>query len=150
MITKLTIGLILALLVCIIPVSDATAQVANTETKQSADHRLSEAQLKSIKVIRTRAAKLAAPLAIHLVVTTRRVYENMLREKEDAMLRSRLSTEMHNIAGELLTIKGQSIREVLHVLTRDQKKLLKSEMGRADAPADLMELIERTFNIPEK
>lgn len=145
------IVLVLLLSVFVVSASSATAQTAvDTETKQTAERRLSEGQLQSIKSIHNKAAKLAAPLALHLALTTKRVYENMLRDKEDPTLRARLSAEMHRAAGELLTIKGQSIREVLQVLTREQKRLIKSEMKKPDAPADLMELIVRTFNIPEK
>lgn len=141
----------LSLFVFMIAATSATAQtVPNSDTAQAAERRLSEAQLQSIKSIQTKWAKLAAPLALHLAVTVKAVYANMLRDKEDARLRERLGAEMHTVAGELLAIKGQSIREVLHVLTPIQKLLIKNEMGKANAPADLMELTVRTFNIPEK
>lgn len=147
---KLTTVLVISLLACILTSGNAIAQTStHNEAKQDADHRLSEAQLASIKSIRIKYAKLSAPMALHLAKTVKAVYENMLREKEDPTLRTSLSREMHNAAGELLTIRGQTIREVIHVLTPKQRQFLKSEMGKPDAPADVMELITRTFNIPE-
>ena len=141
----------LPLLVCISFAGTATAKTAkSTWVKQDGERQLTDAQLKSIKSIQIKAAKLAVPLGLHLALVTRKVYENMLREKEDVKLRAQLSADMHKTAGELLTIKGQSIREVLRVLTPEQRRLIKTEMGKPDAPADLMELIVRAFNIPEK
>jgi hypothetical protein len=50
----------------------------------------------------------------------------------------------------LLSIKGQSIRDMVKVLTREQKRLIKSEMTKPGAPGDLLELITKVFGIPEK
>lgn len=123
--------------------------VGKVDAQRPAEHKLSELQLRTIKNVRAKAALRAAPLALRLAVTARRVYENMLRDSEDQTLRARLNAEMQRVAGELLTIKGQSIRDVIRALTREQRKLVRNEMAKPGAPADLMELIVRTFNIPE-
>lgn len=52
---------------------------------------------------------------------------------------------MNKLGTELLTIKGQSIRDSVAVLTLEQKALLKSEMRKPEAPADLTELMDRLF-----
>jgi len=54
---------------------------------------------------------------------------------------------MKETTWRLLTIKGQAIRETVNVLTPGQKKLIKSEMRKPGAPADLGELIEHTFKV---
>jgi hypothetical protein len=131
-------------------VTTSTAQDAGkVDTEQPAEPRLSESQRQTIKDIQIKAAKRAAPIALQLAHTARRVYENMLRDREDQRLRVRLDAEMHKVAGELLTIKGQSIRDVLRVLTPEQRKLVRTEMVKPGAPADLMELLVRIFKIPE-
>lgn len=146
---RLTLSLLLFLVICVIPASRSNAQTAS-ETNQAVENRLSEAQLKAVKAIRTKAVLRATPLALRLAMTAKRIYENLLSDKENAALRVRLDAEIHRIGGQLLTIKGNAIRETVLVLTPEQKKLIKTEVKKPDAPADLMEVIERTFNIPEK
>lgn len=144
--TRLTLSLLLFLVISVIPESRSNAQTTS-EDNQTNENRLSESQLKAIKSIRARAALRATPLGVRLALTAKRIYENLLSDREDAALRARLDAEIHRIGGQLLTIKGQAIRDAVHALTPEQKKLIKTEMGKPDSPADLMEVIERTFNI---
>lgn len=115
-----------------------------------ANPRLTAAQLQAIKSIRTESEKKAAPLALRLASAAKQIYENMLSEKEDDALRQRLSREMDEVVVGMLAIKGQSIRDMVRVLTPEQRKLVRSEMQKPGAPADLSELIMRVFDIPEK
>ena len=74
----------------------------------------------------------------------------MLSEKEEDSLRLRYSREMNEAVVGILAVKGQSIRDMVRVLTPEQKKFIRSEMRKPGAPGDLSELIMRVFNIPEK
>ena len=118
--------------------------------KSSASHPLSEAQMQAIKSILAESKKKAAPVALRLGLTAKQVYENILSDKPDEAVAERLSKEMKEVVGELVSIRGQSMRDSVKVLTPEQKQLLKSELVKPGAPADLMELIIRLFNIPEK
>ncbi|PYS75188.1 MAG: hypothetical protein DMF66_20140, partial [Acidobacteria bacterium] len=82
-----------------------------------------------------------------LAAVVSKIYENMLADKPDEALRAKLSAEMKEAAWALLAIKGQAIRETVNVLTPAQKQLVKSEMRKPGAPADLGEVIARTFNL---
>jgi Spy/CpxP family protein refolding chaperone len=119
------------------------------DTSDAQPH-LTAAQLQSIKSIHTESEKKAAPLALRLALAAKRIYENMLSEKEDEALRQRLSREMDEVVVGMLAIKGQSIREIVRVLTPEQRQLVRSEMQKPGAPGDLSELIMRVFNVPEK
>ena len=121
--------------------TNARAQTSN------ATQSLSETQLQSIKSIESASAKKAAPLAIQLAATAKQIYENMLASKEDQRRRVRLSKQLYRITNELLAIKGQSMRDVIAVLTPAQKELLREEMRKPDHPADLMEAIKRVFKV---
>lgn len=94
--------------------------------------------------------KKVAPLAMRLAAAAKRIYENMLSEKEDDVLRQSLSKEMNEAVVGILAIKGQSIREMVRVLTPEQRQFIRNEMRKPDAPGDLSELIMRVFNVPEK
>ena len=119
---------------------------SSRETPTSAQA-LSEAQQQAIQRIKISSGKRAALPALRLAGIVRKIYLNMLADKPDEKLRARLSAEMKETTWKLLTIKGQAIRETVNVLTPGQKKLIKSEMRKPGAPADLGELIEHTFKV---
>lgn len=110
---------------------------------------LSPQQIESLKNIKTKVGREAAPLAKRLAVTIKQVYDNMLADKPNEKRRKKLSKQMTATTGKLLLVKGNSIREMIGVLTPEQKELLKSEMKKPNAPADLSELFERVFIIPK-
>ncbi len=111
---------------------------------------LSQTQKQAIQRIQAESEKTAAAAARRLAVIVRRVYENMLADKPDERLRARLSVEMKSAAWEALTIKGQSIRGIVNVLTPEQKRLVQSELRKPGASTDLTEIVARTFKITEK
>lgn len=110
---------------------------------------LSEAQLAKMKEIREASAKKAAPAALELAATVKQIYDNMLSEKEDPNLRKKLSKQMDKAAAQLFAVKGQSIRDMLGVLTPEQKQIVKAEMMKPGASADLGEIMERVFILPK-
>lgn len=130
----------------------AFALTAQAQTVNSSDgaNTLSAAQLEAVKAIRTKAAREAAPLALKLASTVKQIYANMLADKPDGKLRKRLSRQMTENTGKIVLIKGETIREMVNLLTPEQKNLLKTEMKKPGAPADLSELMERVFNIPKE
>jgi hypothetical protein len=148
---RLTIFFFLSVLICGASVRPGTAQTPpSAENKADATHTLSEAQQQAIKRIQVESEKRAAPAALRLAGIVAKIYENMLADKPDEKLRARLSAEMKKAAWELLTIKGQAIRETVNVLTTEQKQLIKSEMHKPGAPADLAEVIAHTFKLADK
>ena len=112
--------------------------------------RLSPAQLEAIKSIRAESEKKAAPLALRLAAVAKQIYGNMLSEREDAVLRRKLSRELNEVAARLLAIKGQSVRDMVRVLTPEQRDFIRGEMLKPGALGDLSELIARVFSVPEK
>jgi Spy/CpxP family protein refolding chaperone len=123
---------------------------ADAASKPDAMHTLSEAQKQTIKRIKVESEKKAAPTALIFAGIVSRIYENMLADKPDEALRLKLDAEMKEETWKLLAIKGQSIRDIVGVLTPEQKQLVKSEMRKPDTPADLSEVIARTFKLDEK
>lgn len=111
---------------------------------------LSEEQKKSLMAIKVASEKKAAPIALRFAGIIRRIYENMLADKPDTGLRAKLDAEMKETGWELLMIKGQSMFDAVAVLTPEQKRVLKAEMMKPGAPADMGELIEKTFMLTEK
>lgn len=148
--TKIKPAALFLLTALLLSAASSTQAQADAPHKEDAAHTLTEAQKQAIKRIQAESEKRAAPAALRLAEVVRRVYENMLADKPDEELRSRLSAEMKEAAWELLAIKGQSIRETVNVLTPEQKQLVRDEMRKPGAPADLSEVIAHTFRLDEK
>lgn len=149
--SKTAIFFLMLLLIFKLALNTTGAQTANrAENQTDAAHQLSETQLRAIKSIHSASERKAAPLALLLAVAVKRIYENMLADREDEALRRRLSRQLDKLTTQILAIKGQSIRDVIGVLTPEQKRLVRTEMRKPGAPTDLMELMTRIFNIPEK
>jgi Spy/CpxP family protein refolding chaperone len=123
---------------------------AGVSSKASLARTLSDSQKQAIKRIQAEAEKKAAPAAIRLAGIVRKIYENMLADKPNEKLRAALSAEMKEAAWTLLSIKGQVVRDTINVLTPAQKQLVKSEIQKAGAPADLSEVVAHTFGLADK
>lgn len=147
--TKLAILLMFPLTLGVM-VRTTMAQARPEGNPAVASPSLSAAQLEAIKSVRAESGKKVAPLALRLASVAKRIYENMLSEREDATLRRNLRRELDKVTLQLLAIKGQSIREIVGVLTPAQRKLVKSKFREPGAAADLSELVMRVFNVPKK
>ena len=148
---KLTTSFLLTVLIFLTSAGAATAQTdVGAQSKPDAAHTLTEAQKQAIKRIKSESEKKAAPTALIFAGIVSRIYENMLADKPDEALRLKLDAEMKEETWKLLAIKGQSIRDIVNVLTPEQKQLVKSEMIKPGAPADLTEVIAHTFKLDEK
>ena len=123
---------------------------ASAQNASATKYPLSSDQLAAFKKIKTETERKAAPVAIELAGTARKIFANMLADKEDQKLRRKLNKQLHLSAGRLLDIKGQSFREMLAVLTPDQKQIVRAEMEKPGAPVDIGDLIDRIFSISEK
>jgi Spy/CpxP family protein refolding chaperone len=129
----------------------AKAQAGAPNAPQSdAAHTLTDAQKQAIKRIQEDAEKRAAPAAAHLAEIVGRVYENMLADAPDEKLRADLSAQMKEAAWALLEIKGQSIHDIVRVLTPAQRQVVREEMKKPGAPADLSEVVAHTFKLDDK
>ncbi len=148
-----TIVLTLLLALCFAASTQTSkGQTPNTATdnKPVAVPQLSDAQKQAIKRIDTIAKLKAAPSALKMASVVSRIYQNMLADKPDEKLRVSLNDELRDVTWQLLTIKGQSIRDIVNVLTPAQKQLIKSEMHKPGAPADLSEVIAHMFKLEDK
>jgi hypothetical protein len=113
-------------------------------------HTLTDAQKQEIKRIQTEAEKRAAPAALQLAGIVSKIYENMLADQPDEKLRVALSAQMEKATWALLSIKGQSIHDIVRVLTPAERQLVKAEMQKPGAPSDLSEIVAHLFKLNEK
>lgn len=115
----------------------------------SAPPPLTDEQKSSIKEI-LRLNKLAtAGVALRVSKIAREIYANLLSDHPDAKAGRALSAKLHSTSGELLTLHGQAMRQVLAKLTVEQRHYVRDRMGTPDLPADLLELIIRIYGLAE-
>lgn len=123
---------------------------AGASTRLSKLNELSDTQLSDVqktalrKIDKENKLRLAA-VAVRVAAAAKLLYDNLLSEHPDRRLDQRLSRKMHVTAGELLTIRGQAFRQAVAILTPAQRRLVRKEMQKLDAPVDLLELIGKTF-----
>ena len=125
----------------------AVALAANAQDAAAPKHTLSQEQLAALKKINAEVTNQAAPLAIELTATAKEIVANMLSDKEDQALRQKLNTHLHQMAGQMLDLKGQSFRRMIAILTPEQRSLLRAEAQKPTATSDLADLIDRIFDL---
>jgi Spy/CpxP family protein refolding chaperone len=122
--------------------SSAEARPTSEATKPLA---LTADQKRALESIEEAAKRKAESGGLKLAGTVRQVYENMLSDFPDEAKGQRLGADMKEAMWELLSIKGESIRDSVQVLTPQQKAKLRAEIAKPDAPSDLTELIRKLF-----
>jgi len=125
----------------------AVALAANAQEASAPKHTLSPEQLAALKKINGEETNQSAPLAIELTATAREIVANMLSDKENETLRQKLNTHLHQMAGQMLDIKGQSFRRMIAILTPDQRSLLRAEAQKPTATSNVADLIDRVFDL---
>jgi Spy/CpxP family protein refolding chaperone len=111
---------------------------------------LSEAQKNAMRSIQAESERQSVPVAQKLGETLRSVYANLLSDKPDAALDRKLDGEIKETAGQLLSIKSRSIRDIVALLTPEQKTLVRSEFGKTGVPDDPIDLIVHVLGSAEK
>ena len=129
-------------------VNTATLTVASPAPSPPASA-LSDAQKNAMRSIQAESERQSAPIAQKLSEALKAVYGNLLSDKPDASLGRKLDGEIKETAGQLLSIKSQSIRDTVALLTPEQKKLVRSELGKPGTPDDLTDLIVRLLGSTE-
>ncbi|MEP6754132.1 MAG: hypothetical protein ABJA67_01425, partial [Chthonomonadales bacterium] len=129
-------------------VSTPTGKNGGEKTSQA--NGLSAEQRQAIESINREAMQKAAPVALKMEATARKIYQNMLADHPDDNLRQSLAEDLSGITNQLLTIKGGSIRDAVGILTKEQKLIIQSEMVKPGAPGDLSEIIAKKFGLEQK
>lgn len=135
------------LLICVVAGSGKAQSPSATSAPTDTAQHLSKEQLALMKNIQTESEKKAALVALKLAQVAKQIYQNMLADQENQALRQELTKKLNAATTELLAIKGQSIRDIVKVLTPEQKQRVMKEMQKPGASADLTELIGKVFNV---
>jgi|ERR1700677_2149933 hypothetical protein len=104
-----------------------------------------QALQQALQAVETAGQSEAAPLAVKIGVIARSFDRNVLAEKPDAELDVKLSNQLVEAVGAVVTAelhaKLNGVREMIKVLTPQQKKILLAELDKPDINPDLTELV---------
>ncbi|MEO6394154.1 MAG: hypothetical protein ABIP75_20035 [Pyrinomonadaceae bacterium] len=114
-----------------------------------ADVQLSEAQRTALRKIDRENKLRLAGITVRIGIAAKALYDHLLSDNPNRQLDQKLTRNLHTVAGELLTARGEAFRKAIATLTPAQRRLVKKEMHRLDAPLDLLELIGKTFGLTE-
>jgi Spy/CpxP family protein refolding chaperone len=128
-----------------------TAGAGQAESKQDAPkYPLSEDQKRAVMAIVGESRRKGAPLAARAAKGAKEFDENVLSEKPDAEADLKAQQEITDALTVVAVLRLQTIRDVVAVLTPEQKRLLKDEMAKPGAPSALLEALARVFKLPEQ
>ena len=113
-------------------------------------HPLSEEQRRAIQSILTKSKLEGVPLALLGAAGAKEFDENVLAEAPDAAADERATNQLLNSLAGVARLRLQTIRDVVALLTPEQKRLLRAEMSKPGTPTALLEVLARVFQLPRE
>lgn len=157
--TKL-IALLFALAVAACGASAQTRKTARSRVKTTAaakakptdapKYPLSEEQKRAIHSILAKSKVEGAVLGLAGVQGAKEFDENVLSETPSAESDRKATRRLLDSLAGLAELRLETIREVVALLTPEQKRLLRDEMSKPGAPTALLEVLARVFKLPEE
>ncbi|MBV8857597.1 MAG: Spy/CpxP family protein refolding chaperone [Acidobacteria bacterium] len=111
---------------------------------------LSEEQKRAIRSILAKAKLEAAPLALLGAQAAKAFDENILAEAPAAAEDERTTKQLLDSLAGVANLRLQTIRDVVALLTPEQKRLLRAEMSKPDTPTSLLDVLSRVFKLPQE
>jgi Spy/CpxP family protein refolding chaperone len=111
---------------------------------------LSEEQKRAIQSIMAKGKVEGAVLGLAGVQGAKEFDENVLSETPSAESDQKATKKLLDSLAGLAELRLETIREVVALLTPEQKRLLRDEMSKPGAPSALLEALARVFKLPEE
>lgn len=113
-------------------------------------HPLSEEQRRAIQSILTKSKLEGVPLALLGAAGAKEFDENILAETPDAAADEKATGRLLSSLAGVARLRLQTIRDVVALLTPEQKRLLRAEMSKPGTPTALLEVLARVFQLPQE
>ena len=120
------------------PKADAPAYPLNDEQKRAIQSILTKSKLEGV------------PLALLGAQAAKEFDENVLAEAPDAASDERATNKLLNSLAGVAKLRLQTIRDVVALLTPEQKRLLRAEMSKPDTPTALLDVLSRVFKLKQE
>jgi hypothetical protein len=127
-----------------------TAAAARAEPAISPKYPLSEEQKRAIQSLLAKGKAEGAVLGLAGAQGAKEFDENILSETPSAEADAKAAKRLLDSLAGLAELRLELIREVVALLTPEQKRLLREEMSKPGAPTALLEVLARVFKLPEE
>jgi hypothetical protein len=114
------------------------------------EYALSEEQKRAIRSILTKSKLEGAPLALLGAQGAKEFDENILSETPSAESDQKATRKLLDGLDGVAELRLQTIRDVVALLTPEQKQRLRAEMRKPGTPTALLEVLARVFKLPEE
>lgn len=111
---------------------------------------LSEEQKSAIRSILSKSKVAGVPLALLGAQAAKEFDENVLAETPDAASDERTTKQLLDSLEGVARLRLQTVREVVALLTPEQKRLLRAEMSKPGTPVALLDVLSRVFKLPQE
>jgi hypothetical protein len=111
---------------------------------------LSEEQKSAIRSILTKAKLEAVPLGLLGAQAAKAFDENVLADAPTAAEDERTTRQLLGSLAGVANLRLQTIRDVVALLTPEQRRLLRAEMSKPDTPTALLDVLSRVFKLPQE
>lgn len=126
------------------------AEGRKAEGADAPKYPLSDEQRSAIRSIISKSKAEGAVLGLAGAQGAKEFDDNVLSESPSAESDRKAAKRLLDSLAGLAELRLETIREVVAVLTPEQKRLLREEMSKPGAPAALLEVLARVFKLPEE
>jgi hypothetical protein len=157
--TKLT-ALLFALAVAACGASAQTHKTTRARVKPPAGRKaagadapkypLSDEQKSAIRSIVAKSKAEGAVLGLAGAQGAKEFDENVLSESPSAEADAKATKKLLDSLAGVAELRLETIRQVVALLTPEQKRLLREEMSKPGTPTALLDVLRRVFKLPEE
>lgn len=111
---------------------------------------LSDGQKSAIRSIVSKSKLEGAALALLGAQAAKAFDENLLSENPDAAADERTTRQLLDSLAGVAKLRLQTVRDVVALLTPEQRGLLRAEMSKPGTPPELLDVLARVFKLPQE
>jgi hypothetical protein len=126
-----------------------TAAAARAEPAAAPKYPLSDEQKRAIQSLLAKGKAEGAVLGLAGAQGAKEFDENVLSETPSAEADAKATKRLLDSLAGLAELRLELIREVVALLTPEQKRVLREEMSKPGAPTALLDVLKRVFKLPE-
>jgi hypothetical protein len=127
-----------------------TADAAKAGVADAPKYPLSEEQKRAIHSIIAKSKAEGAVLGLAGAQGAKEFDENVLSESPSTEADAKATKKLLDSLAGLAELRLEAIREVVALLTPEQKRLLREEMSKPGTPTALLDVLKRVFKLPEE
>ena len=159
--TRARVTIIFLFALCLCAAAQASAQTRararkaapaapKTAAADAPAYPLSEEQKGAIRSILTKSKLEGAALALLGAQAAKEFDENVLADAPDAAADGRTTKQLLDSLEGVARLRLQTIKDVVALLTPEQRRLLRAEMSKPGTPTALLEVLSRVFGLPQE